>query len=80
MEPQKAPMILRKKNSVEGIILSNIKLYYKAIAIKTAWCWQNKQTNKQNRNIDQWNRTEIPEINPPLYSPLICDKGGKNIQ
>ena len=34
----------------------------------------------KNRHSDQWNRIKNPEMDPEMYSQVIYDKAGKNIQ
>jgi uncharacterized protein (DUF736 family) len=64
---------LSRKSNAGGITVPNFKLYYRAIAIKTAWYRQ------KDRYEDQRNRIQDPDMNLHSYAHLIFDKGTKNI-
>jgi hypothetical protein len=71
---QNRETMLNNKRMTGGITVPDLKLYYRAIVIKTAWYWY------RDKHIDQWNRIEDPEMNSHTYGCLIFDKEAKHIQ
>ena len=58
---QKLVAFLYTNNKISEITLTDFRQYYKDTVIQTVWNWH------KNRFMDQWNQTEIPEMNPHTY-------------
>ena len=53
---------IMKKNVKEGgLAVPDLKLYYKAVVIKTIWYWL------RNRREDQWNRIGVRDLGKTVY-------------
>jgi hypothetical protein len=72
--PRIAKTLLKNKSTSGRITMPDLKLYYRAIVIKTALYWYS------DRQVIQWNRNEDPEMNPQTNGHLIFYKGAKTIQ
>ena len=73
-KPRIAKTLLKDKRTSGGITMPDLKLYYRAIVIKTAWYWY------RDRQVDQWNRIEDAEIYTHIYGHPVFDKVVKTIQ
>ena len=73
-KPRIAKSLLKAKRTYDEITMPDLKLYYRKIVIKSAWYLYS------DRQVDQWNRIEYPEMNPHTYGHLIFNKRAKTIQ
>ena len=73
-KPRIAKTILYNKGTSGGITIPDIKFYYRATVMKTAWYCH------KNIEVDQWNWIKDLDINPHTYEYLIFDKEAKIIQ
>jgi hypothetical protein len=57
-----------------GSQIHTCKVYYRAILLKPARYWY------RDRQVNQWNRIEDPEMNSHIYGHLTFDKETTTIQ
>ena len=62
-----AQTTLNNKRTGE-ITIPDLKLFYRAIVIKTTWYWY------RDRQVDQWDRIKDPEIYLHTYGYLVFDE------
>jgi hypothetical protein len=60
-KPRITKTLLKDKRTSGGITMPDLKLYYRAIVIKTA------RYRYSDRQVDQWNRIEDPEKTTHLW-------------
>jgi hypothetical protein len=73
IKPRITKSVLNNKRTSGGNTIPDLKIYYRLILIKTVLYWCN------DRQVDQCNRIEDPEINLYNCGYLIFDKGAKTI-
>jgi hypothetical protein len=73
-KPRIMETILNNIRTSGRITIPDLKLYYRGIIIKIGWYWY------KDRQVDQWNRTEDPEMNLHSFGHLIFDKRAKTFQ
>lgn len=65
---QIAKAILNNKNKADNITMPHHKTHYRAAVIKAEKYWH------KYRHEGNWNRIEIPKMNPHIYCQLIFDE------